>query len=744
MKGGKDRPVNMPKRGGPTSGTHTSSAKPPVGSAAPTKPIGPERYSPLWTGAKKKNTAASIQPTPLITMALERFKLCAEATGVMRAAALDDWRFRTGEQWPAEIVAQRDIQKRPCLTVNRIPAFTRQVCNEQRQQRPSLTVNPVGDGADVELAEVQQGLIRHVEINSHADVAYDTAFEQMLVGGFGYWRLRTAYVSDDGFAQDVFIEWIQNPFSVYLDPAAQKPDKSDARYGFITYDVPIGEYPTQYPNSALAARLRQAKSGENLTTTGDVPPDWCDSKFVRVAEYFHVEEEDGGTIYLLESGEVVSELADGETPVQTRRLKNRVVKWNLINGCESLEESDWVGETVPIYEVVGDDFIVDGKRYLAGMVRDAKDPQRMSNYWKTAATELQALAPRAPYIGTPHNFEQYQTMWQQANNSPSMYLTYDPDPANGGGPPQRQQFEPPIQGMAQMLALAENDLKAVTGIFDAAMGAPGPEQSAKAVLARQAQTINGNANWADNLARTMRRCGRDLLKIFPKIYSDGAVRRIVKPDGTAEMVGIHASDAGDPPPVIPGARKVYNIGIGTYDVTVTVGPSFQSRRQEASASMLELVKVAPQIFPLIGDLMVANMDWPHAQEIAKRLKTLLPPQLQDGDPADPMVQLAQKNQQLQQLIAQHQQLAALAQQQAQTIQQETVQANAKIRIAEIQAQATVTAAEITTKFQELKTRMEFEQAQWQSMHDAAHELAMRESAPAPVVAAPGAATAPTS
>ena len=704
--------------------------------AAPTKPIGPEQYRPFWGGSKKK--PAKFAPAdPLITLAMDRFKLCCEAEATTRAASLDDWRFRTGEQWPSEIVAQREVQKRPCLTVNRLPAFTRQVCNEQRQQRPSITINPVGDGADVDTAEIEQGLVRHVEINSQADVSYDTAFEQMITGGRGYWRLRTAYVGDVDFQQEVYIEPILNPFSVYTDPATIKPDKSDMRFGFITYDVPTKEYPGRYPNSELAARLRQTKGGETLTGAGDFPQGWCDSKFIRLAEYFHIEEDGETTLYLLESGEIVETVPEGAKVERTRTVKNLVCKWNLINAVESLEAADWVIPSVPIYEVTGDDFIVDGKRYVAGLLRDAKDPQRMFNFWFTGATETIALAPRSPYIGTSKNFEQYQVMWQQANNSPQAYLVYDPDPTNQGVMPQRQQFEPPIQAMAQMLALCDNNLKAVLGIFDASLGAPGPEQSGKAVLARQAQSINGNANWTDNLGRTIRRCGRDLLAIFPKLYDVADVRRIVKPDGTAAMVGIYSAPEGEPEPILPGVSKCYNIGVGKYDVTVTVGPSFQSKRQEASTSMLELVKVNPAVFPLIGDLMVANMDWPHAQEIAKRLKTLLPPQLQDGDPNDPVTQLAQKNGQLQQLMQQHQQLAQLVQTQAQIIQQKQVEGQIQLKLQQMKNDAAVIVAEIEAKSQQASARAKADQAAIEMAHDAAHELAMRETAPPPVLAPGG-------
>lgn len=695
-------------------------------------PVGPEQYSPLWQRGKS-DERPPLKADPAMTLAMQRFTLAAEAESKTREAALDDWRFRIGEQWPNEIKYQREVQRRPCLTINRIPSFTRQVSNEQRQQRPSITINPVGDGADVETAEILQGLCRHVEVNSHADIAYDTAFESMLNGGFGYFRLRTDYAADDTFEQEVYIEWIQNPFAVYLDPGTLKPDRSDARYGFITYDVPIEEFPTQYPESELAKRLG-IYGGEKLAPTGDITPGWMDSRFVRVAEYFHVEDEDAGEICLLADGATVDgdKLPAGAEVLERRKLKKRVVHWDVINGIETLTSSIWPGRFIPIIEVVGDNFIVEGKRYTAGLVRDAKDPQRMSNYWKTNCTETIALQPRAPYIGTAKNFEQYQVMWQQANNSPQSYLVYEPDPLNNGALPQRQQFEAPIQAMAQMVALSDNDLKAVTGIYDASLGAPGPEQSAKAILARQSQAVTGNANWTDNLGRAIVYCGTQLLDLFPKVYSTVQMRRIIKPDGSAAMVPIGAGFTPEEAAEFQQAKKVFDIGAGRYDVTVTVGPSFQSKRAEASASMLELVKVNPAVFPLVGDLLVANMDWPHAQEIAKRLKAMLPPQVQADDADDPGAALAQSQAKLQQLMQQHQQLALMVQEMSATIKDKRIEQETQVRLQQMKNDAQILVAEIDAKVQTEKARIAADQAAMLAAHDAAHDLAMRESAPPPV------------
>jgi len=709
--------------------------------STPRKPTGPaptpakvvEHYSPLWKGAPKKKTTQA-PPTDFMKLAMARFKLASEAESEMRAAALEDMKFRIGQQWPQEIQTLRQTQGRPCLTINRIPQFVRQITNEQRAQRPSITINPIGSGADIETAEVLQGICRHIEVNSNAETAYDTAFEQMVTCGFGYYRLLTAFAGDEGFDQEILVQWVQNQFSVYLDPAATQPDRSDARYAFIVSDVPVEEYPGLYPDSKLA-------SAENMTGVGDAPPGWINSRFVRVAEYFWVEETPGIAVHLLDNGETVEgEAPEGAKPRSTRKRPVRKVRWAVINAIEKLEENDWPGRYIPIIPVLGDDLIVDGKRFTAGIVRDAKDPQRMYNYWSTSGTETIALAPKAPYIAAAGQIENFETIWQAANQSAVSVLPYNPVGVNGQvlPPPQRQQYEPPIQSITNMLAHADNDLKSTTGIYDASLGAPGPEQSGKAVLARQGQSLTANLNWSDNLARSIKFGGRQMIDLIPKVYDAPRVQRIIKPDGSSKLVGVYNSKNGAPPDdgELAGVSKIYDLGVGRYDVSVTVGPSYQSKRQEAAAAQIELLKVNPTVFPLIGDLVVGNMDWPGAQEIAKRLKTMLPPQLQDGDPNDPVTQLAQKNAQLQQLMQQHGMLVQQLQQATQTIQNDQVAQQAKIEIAKIQAQAQVTVAEIGAKVQDMKARAEFTSGVWTEMHQAAHEAATAAVAPPPV--APGA------
>lgn len=586
----------------------------------------------------------------LLQQARERFKLASDAEESIRREALEDLRFRAGEQWPENIKIDRQNTGRPCLTINRIPQFLRQVTNEIRQNRPSIQVNPVDDQADPETAEILQGIMRHIEVSSDADVAYDTAAEHAATFGFGYLRVITDYVDERSFDQEIRIERIRNPFSIYFDPECQKPDYSDARWAFVVQDVDREEYRALYPDSELSGLA-------DMTTVGDQAPGWINGKSVRIAEYWHIDHEEQELALLPDGSVMPADMVPEGVPVlRTRTVQVPKVYWCKVNGLEVLEKQEWPGRWIPIVPVLGDEVIVNGERQLYGLVRFARDPQRMYNYWATAETEMIALAPKAPFIGAAGQFEGFERQWQSANVRNLPYLEYKPVSHAGVpmGPPQRQVYEPPIQAISHARMQANDDLKATTGIYDASLGARSNEQSGRAILARQREGDVANFHYADNLARSIKHLGKILLDLIPRIYDAPRVMRIIGAEEVERVVQINA------PTRDKGVERIYDLSIGEYDVTVSVGPSFSTKRQEAVDSMLQLSQAYPPLMQVAGDLLVKNMDWPGASEIAERLKKLLPPNLQEEQEEQQvppavqaqMSQMAQQNEQLSQALNQ--------------------------------------------------------------------------------------------
>lgn len=574
-----------------------------------------------------------------VKRALDRFDTIKEFSSEDRKSRLSDLKFRGGDQWPDDIIQERVNDSRPALVINRLPQFIRLVTNEMRQNRPAMTVSPVDGDGTVDVAKVLQGMFRHIEYDSNAEYAYDTAADAQCTSGLGFFRVVTQFEDPKSFDQIIKIKRIRNAFSVYTDPAAQEPDYSDAKYMFITEDMKKDEYKAAYPESKLA----RATSWEG---DGDPVPGWITKEGCRVAEYFCIETAKT-KIWLMDDRSVYEDkelekdkdgkpkAPQGRTIMGSRDTELPTVKWMKMNCNEVLEETEWLGKWIPIIPVMGDELEIDGKISYEGIVRYARDPQRMYNYWASAETETIALAPRSPWLGVEGQFEGHEDKWRVANRKNLAYLEYRNVSINGvaAPPPQRNVQEPPIRAITQARELASEDMKATTGTYDPALGKAGNETSGRAILERKVQHTTSNYHYSDNMGRSIRHVARIVLDLIPKVYDSERVVRIVNPDDTTDLVTINSEHTGK-----DGVKRIYDIRKGKYDVVVSAGPSYATKRQEAVNTMLDLVTADPQILGAIGDLLVGNMDWEGAPEIAARLKKLLPPALQDNSNISPAAQ----------------------------------------------------------------------------------------------------------
>jgi hypothetical protein len=555
----------------------------------------------------------------------KRFKLAEEALVDIHAEALQDFRFREGNQWDEKVKSAREADGRPVYVVNRIPQFLRQVTGEQRKNRPAIQASPIGDGADVETAEIEQGLIRHFERTSNASEAYDLSFDDMATGGFGFFRLLTEYTDDDSFDQEICFERELNPFAHYPDPRCKKRDYSDAKFWFVVEDVLTDDFKEQYGESKL--------SGLNdFSSMVDAAPGWIQRDSVRVAEYFWIET----THKTIRKGK------------QEREREEKQVYWCKTNGFEVLEEAEIPGKYIPIVPVLGEELRVDGKRHLIGLVRYARTPQMLYNLWQSAMAETIALAPKQPYMATVKQIEGYEQIWGTLNTKNYPYLPVNPD-KDAPGWPERQVVEPPIQAITGAIAHADADLHNTTGLYPESLGEPQHDQSGKAILLRQKQGSTANFGFSDSMTTAIKHAGRIIIGWIPHYYDAPRVVRVVNPDGTSKTVQINQPFQDD-----QGLQKVFDLTAGKYDVAVSSGPSYESARQEAADSILQLVQAQPALMQVVGDLLVSNFDWPMAPEIAARLKKMLPSQLQDESAnalPQAQAQLAQAHVMISQLTA---------------------------------------------------------------------------------------------
>jgi hypothetical protein len=645
----------------------------------------------------------------------KRQQMGSSAYSESRQDELDDLRFLAGSpdnrwQWPNDVLGARGavasasgIVARPCLTNNRLPQHVKQVTNDQRQNRPAGKVIPADDKADIEVAEIFDGIVRHIEYMSDADVAYDTACENQVSVGEGYIRLLTEYCDEDSFDQDIRIARVRNPFSVVMDPTIQDPCGADAEWCIISEMVSKDEYERRWPNAMLVSSIQTQGVGDN--TLGD----WLTDNSVRIAEYFYKKHDEAellmfgaGISYFADDPQAKELQAAGLKHVKKRTVDRVKVMWCKTNGYETLEEQEWAGKWIPVVRVVGNEFEIEGKLYLSGIVRNAKDAQRMINYWTSQEAEMLALAPKAPFIGYSGQFEGFEQQWKTANTTNWPYLEVNSEVFDGNGAPLPlpQRSMPPMasSGLLQAKAGAYDDLKAVTGQYDASLGMQGNEKSGKAILARERQSDTGTYHYVDNLARAVRFVTRQIVDLAPKIMDTRRIARIIGIDGDPSMITIDPDQAEtvkkirDEKGIV--IEKIYNLSVGKYDVCVTTGPSYMTKRQEAMEAMAQLLQGNPQLWAVAGDLFIKNMDWPGAQEMSKRFAKTIDPKLMEDNDEDPALAAAQ--QQMQTMAEQMQQMQQMLQQVEQSFEAQD------LKIREYSAQAKAATDEYKAETDRLK------------------------------------------
>lgn len=576
----------------------------------------------------------------------------------------EDIRFaRLDEQWPEAVRKQRELEGRPCLTINKMTAIIRQVVNDARQNKPAIKFHAVGDGADQWTAKVLDGLVRNIEYSSNADVAYDTAIDNAVSGNVGYFRITTDYAGDDVFDQDIGLDRIADSLSVVPDAYAMDADSANWNDAFVTDDYSLDAFKAKWPKASTDSFEGNGKG---------MAEGWMTDGLVRVAEWWRRREVTKVIVKLSNEQIVTEEQFDDPdfqrllavqkvTEVARRPTRTMKVEQLLMNGAEILETNEWAGKYIPIVPVYGDEVIIDGKRYLRSLIHGAKDAQRMFNYWRTASTELVALAPKAPWIGAAGAFAS-DPKWATANTQNHAFIEYDSVP--GELPPQRQPFAGPPAGALQEAMNASDDIKSTTGIYDASLGAQSNETSGRAILARQREGDTSTFHFTDNLSRAIRHAGRIMADLIPKVYTVPRVLRTIQEDGTNRNVKVNQEteplpeEARDQQEQMQGVMRIYDLTSGKYDVTCESGPSYTTKRLEAANQMTEFMRAVPGAGNVMGDLLAKNLDWPGADEIAERLKMLLPPQAQGQNPQ--LMQAQQVMQQLQQALGQAQQALAEA------------------------------------------------------------------------------------
>jgi len=602
--------------------------------------------------------------TEVIMEAKGNFTRTARWESYARRNFLEDLKFAEADadnayQWPNDIRRNREIDQRPCLTINKTRQFNLQILNDMRDNKPSPKVIAVGSESNKASADIFQGVIRHIEDISNADATYQLAADFQVKAGIGYWRLETGYAAGNTFDQEIFIRPILDPLSVYMDPDIKEKDGSDAKFAFHFENMLKTEFNERYPK--FKNKGAQSIFGDFSYRTDD--------DHYRVCEYYRrVDEEDTlifmpdvnqfvreSTIRKLGADNLTRKLLD-EDRIQRRTIITTRIEWYVMSGMQILEEGEIVGTYIPIIRVPGEESIIDGRMDRKGHTRALKDPQRMYNYWSSSAVEALAIQTKTPWLAPAAAIENYEVYWRQANRANTSVLPYNnrDDDGNEIAPPQR--INPPTMpsGFMSGMEVANNEMMMASGQYQSMMGQPANERTGKAINNRQRQGDRATLHYADNLGLAIRHTGRVLVQWVPLIYDTARVIRILGEDGTEDQVTVNPQAAQamtQQRNVLTGqVQKIFNPKVGRYDVRVTIGPSYATRRQEAFDALMMIIAQNQQIAPLISDLAFRSADFPGSEELADRLKRTVPPEVL-GEAPPPNVQAMQAQvAQLQQLV----------------------------------------------------------------------------------------------
>lgn len=606
----------------------------------------------------------------IVQEAKDRFKKVQDWESDFRRLYLADVKFANadsdnGWQWPDDLRKDREDNKRPALTINKTAQYVALITNNARQNKPAVSIKPMGQEASYDAAQILEGLIRHIEYISSAQNIYDEATESQVEGGIGYWRIIQKYLDDDSFDQELLIAPVRDTLSVLLDCDIKQKDGSDSRYGFIFDDLPTSEFERQYPEVDLAD-VSEAGTGLNEADF------WVRDGNIKIAEYYRILEKKDELIHMEDENGTVAEFKRSSIPakyrakfeeagenIKTREITNKQLEWYKIAGSKIIDRRKLKGKYIPIIRVIGKERVIEGKLERKGHVRALKDPQRMYNYNSSGQVEYGALQSKTPWVGPEDAFAGNDVAWNNANRSNAAYLTYKHRDEDGNEIPKPERPEPPGASPAFLegMKIAAAEMEMASGQQAGQQQNPMIERTPKAIDARERHGETATYHFIDNLAIAIRHTGRVILDLIPHIYDTERTIQILGRDGTQTNVQVQ-----------PDAKQAYaeqkekddvtnvlfNPSVGKYEVESDVGPAYASQRQEAWNAFVQITTGAPELINEIGDLMFQSADFPLADKIAERLKRKIratAPWLLDDQPGPVLTKLQQEIQSASQKIA---------------------------------------------------------------------------------------------
>jgi hypothetical protein len=699
------------------------------GQSGPSYPAG--QYASVTVAPSNPTTTSDDKREEIHKLALRRFDTVTRFEAPWRDKAQRELAFVDDyEHWSEDMLAER--KGRPCLVFDLISGATDQIINNMRQNPPEPRAQGVGNGADKATAEVIQGIIRNVDNDSAAEIAWTTAYEHAVKIGRGWVEIAFDYEDDPEhpFWQKLVVRRKPNPFTVYPDPAAMEFDYSDMRYCFDTETLDKEVFEERFPD---AEWVESAAAGNRFESTGDnYLQEWFTDGGMRVANYWWVETEfewvcqsDTGAVV---RGKQKPKPPEGATWANERREAKRIVKCCKMSGAGIIgdiiefvttdEDRKPTLPAIPLVPVIGRESYIEGKRKLRGMVKGSMDANLAYDYARSKEAETISLSAISQWLADIAAIEGFQQHYADSNKKAITILPWRSRDASGNPLPEPKRISPEPASQAVTLAVehAANDAKTTLTTWDPNLGSPGPEQSGRAISLRQRQGDNAHFNFADNLARSVRHATRIEIALIPHIYSEERELMISDPDGSERLVKINQQFL-DPK---TGKSRIFAINNQTarYHVTIGTGPSYPSRKAQQTDTIVEIGRSVPNALGPVLDLLAGLLDLP--QEFIERWR---PPgiaaQQASADGEGPTLQ--QTQQQLLQAQKFAQTAAAEVKRLSEMLGAKVLDLESRERIAAINAQATLIGAALKARSSDAQALLEANISSIQHRGDLLHD-----------------------
>lgn len=591
----------------------------------------------------------STDEADVLARARVRLRDCMVWWSNIREKYLEDVNFGLGRQWTDEEKEKRTAAGQLTRTINKLPAHMKQVINDARQSTMAIELSPTrfdpmvmpdGERAkSYEMSTALAGLVRSIEHDSRARrVVYPTAVTCSVRGGYGWIRVLVEDVDDEiEDLRRLTLKRVRNPRNVVCDPGFTEPDASDANYGFVMESITKADFERDHPGKDFP--------GTDLDDT-DVGQYWArDDDHVVICEYYErqrIDDEvvllsDGRTNYFRyltetkRSGSDVSILdeleADGITIEARRKVKRWRVMGYLLSYSQILEGPDeFPSKYIPLALVPGVEVAADNEIHYESLIRHSIDAQVSFNHWRSAADATVEQAAQAPWLLTTEQIKGYEKQWDAAGTVRTPYLLWNYE--QGQPDPKRVDVARSPVGEIGQAQLANDDIKATIGQFDPSLGDRSNETSGVAIMARQRQGDVSSHDFHAGLGIGVEHAARIIVDAIPRVYDTERVLRMIMEDRSEGTITANKPmvDSKTGETII-----VNDLSRAKYLVSVSVGPGYDTLRQEASDSMERAMGVSEQAGLAMIDLYFRNQDWPGAQMVADRVRKLLPAEFTEGD-----------------------------------------------------------------------------------------------------------------